>query len=104
QLRLAAGRRVVIKAAPDLNKGSIMTQPAPAPAGKSKLPLVLGGALVAILLAVGAYFLFLDERGAPQLAAVGQPGALVEAPAAAELDLQAFLDHQLTAEQKQDMS
>lgn len=81
-----------------------MTQPAPAPAGKSKLPLILGGVLVAILLAVGAYFLFFNERGAPELAEVGQSGALVDAPAAADLDLQAFLDRHLTAEQKQDMS
>lgn len=81
-----------------------MTQPAPAPAGKSKLPLVLGGALVAILLAVGAYFLFLDKQVAPELAQIDPSGSLVDAPTPADLDLQGFLDRQLTAEQKQDMS
>ncbi len=80
-----------------------MTQPAPgsAPTKKSKLPLILG-LLVIVLLAGGAYFLFADrsERALPN---VEQSGSLVEAPAPT-VDLQAFLDRQLSAEQKQGLS
>lgn len=81
-----------------------MSQPSPGPTPRraSNLPLIAGAVLLLLAIAGGIWYAFLADKGAPEMAAVGDAPLIAEATAPS--DLAAYLDRTLTPEQKQQLS
>lgn len=81
-----------------------MSQPIPDPAKRraGNLPLIAGVVLLLAAIAAGVYFLVFAGKDTPEMATLGD-APLVAAPEA-PIDLQAYLDRALSAEQKQAMT